>query len=54
MISRFIVGVIIAAILTLVGVDDMFIKACHEMLKADVTTTSYYLVFGIIGMLTLR
>ena len=52
MLSGFVSGIFLAWFLTLFNVDQMFVQAVNEMFKTTVSVASYYIIFGIIGIIT--
>lgn len=52
MLNGFIGGIIVAWFLTLFNVDHYCIQAAKELLHADISVATYYIVFGIIGAIT--
>lgn len=45
-------GIVVAAILSLFCVDELFKGAVKDLLHKEVSTGTYYFVFGIIGMIS--
>ena len=52
MLSGILSGLIIAVILSCFDMDDIFIKALQPFTKVKLTHDHYYLLFGIIGMIS--
>ena len=52
MLKGFVGGLIIAFILVLIGADDTVIQFVRGVLKTNLTTDTYYISFGLLGVLS--
>ena len=53
MIFGFIIGIVIAYLLTLIQVDQNIMSGVRDVLKVDIGTSGYYLMMGILGGISL-
>ena len=53
MIFGFIIGIVIAYLLTLVHVDQDIISGVREIAKVDIGSSGYYLMMGVLGGISL-
>ena len=53
MIFGFIIGIVIAYLLTLIHVDQDIISGIREMVKVDIGASGYYLMMGVVGGISL-
>lgn len=51
MLGGFIAGLIVAWILSLFGIDHLVINSAKELLNANNSISTYYIIFAIIGLL---
>lgn len=51
MLIGFISGLIVAFILSLFSVDTMIIQVIQEIFSKDISTATYYIGFGLIGLI---
>ncbi len=49
MIFGFIIGIVIAHLLTFVHIDQVIIAGVRDLLKVDIGASGYYLLLGIVG-----
>ena len=52
MLTSFLLGVLIAYMFDLIGMKDIFIDGTNKLFKKDFDDNCYYVIFGIIGVLT--
>ncbi len=50
MLGGFLIGILVAWILSFFGIDSMIIQGLNELFKIEITSAGYYTLFALIGL----